>query len=201
MKTKDCSQYFEKIQHEIHINSAKLVELDQAFGDGDLGISMDQGFTAVNEFVKNCKEEDFGKFFMKISKVFNESAPSSLGTILSFGLMGMAKRLNGIENATLNDFQEAFIAGVDNIKEKTGAKLKDKTIIDSLEPAVSAFGRSDNLKEALHFASEAAKNGMEETTKLIAVHGRAAYHKEKTLGHIDGGAYVSYVIFKAIAND
>ncbi|SJZ65508.1 dihydroxyacetone kinase subunit DhaL [Anaerorhabdus furcosa] len=201
MKTKECIQYFERIKTEIHKNSAKLVELDQAFGDGDLGISMDQGFSSVVEFIKSCEEEDFGKYFMQVSKTFNESAPSSLGTIISFGFMGMAKSMKGITDAKLSDFQEAFKKGLENIKEKTGAKVGDKTIIDSLEPAVNAFCGSGNQKEALHFANEAAKNGMEETSKLIAVHGRAAYHKEKTLGHIDGGAYVSYIIFKALLND
>lgn len=201
MKTKECMQYFERIKAEIHKNSAKLVELDQAFGDGDLGISMDQGFSGVVEFIKSCEEEDFGKYFMQVSKTFNESAPSSLGTIISFGFMGMAKSMKGITDAKLSDFQEAFKKELENIKEKTGAKVGDKTIIDSLEPAVNAFCGSGNQKEALHFANEAAKNGMEETSKLIAVHGRAAYHKEKTLGHIDGGAYVSYIIFKALLND
>lgn len=201
MKTKNCIQCFERIHHEIHKNSAKLVELDQAFGDGDLGVSMDQGFTGVYLFVQNYEEEDFGKYFMQISKIFNESAPSSLGTIISFGFMGMAKSMKGITDAKLSDFQEAFGKGLENIKEKTGAKLGEKTIIDSLEPAIKVFCRSSNLKEALHFAYEAAKNGMEETMKLVAVHGRASYHKEKTLGHIDGGAYVSYVIFKALLND
>ncbi|MEG0239886.1 MAG: dihydroxyacetone kinase subunit L [Anaerorhabdus sp.] len=201
MKTKDCVAYFKKIHEEIHLNSAKLVELDQAFGDGDLGISMDQGFLAIYQFSQICDEEDFGKYFLQVSKVFNESAPSSLGTIISFGFMGMAKSMKGITDAKLSDFQIALKKGLENIKEKTNSKVGDKTIIDSLEPAIDAFADANDKVDALNNAFIASEKGMTNTSDLIAVHGRASYHKEKTLGHIDGGAYVSYVIFKALCND
>jgi phosphoenolpyruvate---glycerone phosphotransferase subunit DhaL len=33
---------------------------------------------------------------------------------------------------------------------------------------------------------------------MDAVHGRAAYHNEKSRGHVDGGATVGMLIFQAI---
>lgn len=38
---------------------------------------------------------DLGAALRQGAKVLNSSAPSSLGTILSFGLMGVAKALRG----------------------------------------------------------------------------------------------------------
>lgn len=35
---------------------------------------------------------------------------------------------------------------------------------------------------------------------MMAVHGRAAYHGEKTIGHVDGGSYVGKLIFEGIYN-
>ena len=72
-----------------------LVELDAQNGDGDLGISMSIGYRAVSEYLRQTDETDLGKLFMKGALVFNEAAPSSLGTITAFGMMGMAKTLKG----------------------------------------------------------------------------------------------------------
>ena len=35
---------------------------------------------------------------------------------------------------------------------------------------------------------------------MMAVHGRAAYHGEKTIGHVDEGSYVGKLIFEGIYN-
>ncbi len=76
-------------------NRNYLVQLDQVNGDGDLGISMDDGFQALTSWLEEVTEEDLGQVLRGAAKVFNQSAPSSLGTIISFGLMGMAKTLRG----------------------------------------------------------------------------------------------------------
>ena len=73
------------IAKEMTENRDYLVELDQRNGDGDLGISMSEGFNALVEVLNKTEETDLGKVFRDLSKTFNESAPSSLGTILSFG--------------------------------------------------------------------------------------------------------------------
>ncbi len=200
MKVLEIKYIFPLIYNEISINKDYLVELDQVFGDGDLGLSMEQGFLAVKEYTEDSSEVDFGKFFLQVSKTFNESAPSSLGTILSFLFMGMAKSLKGNEEITLDQLKDALNKGVLLIEEKAKSKLNEKTILDSIIPAVNAFNNSNNINDAIKQAHIAAKTGMENTKNIQAVHGRAAYHKEKTLGHIDGGAYVSYLIFKAIDN-
>ena len=62
-------------------------------GDGDLGVSMSEGFAAAARFVEETQETDLGKLLMQTGGVFNEAAPSSLGTIISFAFMGMAKSL------------------------------------------------------------------------------------------------------------
>lgn len=73
------------ISAEISENKDYLVELDQVNGDGDLGISMDDGYKAVVKFLETAEEPDLGKLIMACGKTFNASAPSSLGTITAFG--------------------------------------------------------------------------------------------------------------------
>ncbi|MCD7906121.1 MAG: DAK2 domain-containing protein [Clostridium sp.] len=115
-----------------------LTKLDQLSGDGDLGISMSEGFKAVVMLMEISEEEDLGKLLMKAGNAFNEAAPSSLGTILSFGFIGMAKTLKGIRQAGEDQIGAALQAGVDKIMEKAGSKPGERTILDPLCPAGSA---------------------------------------------------------------
>ena len=189
------------IAKEMTENRDYLVELDQRNGDGDLGISMSEGFNALVEVLNKMEETDLGKVFRDLSKTFNESAPSSLGTILSFGLMGIAKELKGKTEVSRQEFSVALEKGLDNILDKTGSKVGEKTIIDSLSPGIESLlsSGSEEDKAAFQNAYEASKAGAEKTKEMMAVHGRAAYYGEKSLGLVDGGAVVGTLIFKGMA--
>lgn len=189
------------IAKEMTENRNYLVELDQRNGDGDLGISMSEGFNALVEVLNQTEETDLGKVFRDLSKTFNESAPSSLGTILSFGLMGIAKELKGKTEVSRQELSVALEKGLDNILDKTGSKVGEKTIIDSLSPGIESLlsSESEEDKTAFQNAYEASKDGAEKTKEMMAVHGRAAYYGEKSLGLIDGGAVVGTLIFKGMA--
>lgn len=191
------------IAKEMTDNRDYLVELDQRNGDGDLGISMSEGFNALVEVLNKMEETDLGKVFRDLSKTFNESAPSSLGTILSFGLMGIAKELKGKTEVSRQEFSVALEKGLDNILDKTGSKVGEKTIIDSLSPGIESLlsSGSEEDKAAFQNAYEASKAGAEKTKEMMAVHGRAAYYGEKSLGLIDGGAVVGTLIFKGMATE
>lgn len=159
-------------------NKNYLVKLDQKFGDGDLGISMSEGFNSlVNNFPEN--ETDIGKIFMILARNLNEAAPSSLGTIISFFIMGIAKNLKGKEEFDLEELIKALRSGANNIKKKANSKKGEKTILDSLEPAIESMEstQKSDLKDynkVLETAMEVAKEGSENTKNMRAVHGRAA---------------------------
>ena len=95
-----------------------LIELDQRNGDGDLGISMDEGFNAASRAMNESAETDLGKLLICASKAFNEAAPSSLGTIMSLQMMGMARTLKGHASADAALLGEALKAGVEKVMDK-----------------------------------------------------------------------------------
>lgn len=181
-------------------NKEYLVSLDQQNGDGDLGISMASGYEAIKHYIENTDELDLGKILMKCSSLFNEAAPSSLGTITSFGLMGMAKKLKGKDNVTFKESVSALEAGLNKIMEKAKSKPGEKTIIDALYPAIEVLKLYDegDKKEILKVAAQAAAKGSEDTKNMYSVHGRAAYYREKSIGTLDGGSVVGKLIFEAI---
>lgn len=175
-------------------NCDYLVELDRQNGDGDLGFSMKSGFGDTAAALEASDETDLGRLFLLASRTFNESAPSSLGTILSIGMMGTAKALKGSQTATAEEASAGLKAGLQAIMDRTGSSLGEKTILDSLAPGIEALASGD-----LAAAAEAAANGSEATKQMLAKHGRAAYYGEKSLGILDGGSVVGRLIFEAIA--
>lgn len=176
-----------------------LIKLDARFGDGDLGMTMKQGFKRLKECMEETDEKDLGRLFRYCSVEFNEAAPSTLGTIISFGLMGMAKYLKGKEETDLKETAQAMCEGVKTIMDKAKSRPGDKTVLDSLYPAAEALLKyADQTEEAWDMAYEAAYEGMESTRKMRGMHGRIAYYGEKTLGELDGGAAAGMLIFKAL---
>ncbi len=178
-----------------------LIKLDQRNGDGDLGISMADGYAAASSALQTSTENDLGKLCICAGKAFNEAAPSSLGTITSICLMGMARVLKGHEEADTLLLSEALLAGVAKVMEKAGSKPGEKTILDSVVPASEALrdNSGSGSKAAFAAAADAAKKGSEATADMPAVHGRAAYYGEKSIGLIDGGAEVGRLIFETLA--
>lgn len=192
---------FQIIAAKMAENRDYLIELDQRNGDGDLGISMSEGYGAVAAALIASPEEDLGKLCVVASKAFNEAAPSSLGTITSFCLMGMARVLKGHTQANMTMLGQALMAGLEKVMEKAGSKLGEKTILDAVYPAAEAIlaHAEEGEQAALKAAAEAATKGSDSTSNMPAVHGRAAYYSEKAIGLIDGGAEAGRLIFEALA--
>lgn len=178
-----------------------LIRLDQRNGDGDLGISMAEGYAASSAALQTSTETDLGKLCICAGKAFNEAAPSSLGTITSLCLMGMSRVLKGHEDADTLLLSEALLAGIAKVMEKAGSKPGEKTILDSVVPASEALrdNAGTGSKTAFAAAAAAAKTGSEATADMPAVHGRAAYYGEKSIGLVDGGAEVGRLIFETLA--
>lgn len=191
---------FSGISAVMDANKDYLIQLDQQNGDGDLGISMSDGYRAVSAYLASAEEADLGRLLMKSASLFNEAAPSSLGTITSFGLMGMAKALKGKTEVTLCEMAEAISAGVNEIMNKAKSKPGEKTILDALVPASEALKAycGEGGQAAFQAAAEAARAGSESTRGMRSVHGRAAYYGDKSIGILDGGSVVGALIFKGI---
>lgn len=207
MDVRDLAGAMAAVSRRIEENKEYLTKLDQLNGDGDLGISMSEGFKAVAMLMEVSGERDLGKMLLRAGNAFNEAAPSSLGTILSFGFAGMARSLKGLENASAGQLGAALRAGVSKIMEKAGSKPGERTVLDAICPAVQAFCENTSdmeeegrtLSTAFKAASIAAGEGAAATGNMKPVHGRAAYYGGKCLGNPDGGAVVGQLIFEALS--
>jgi dihydroxyacetone kinase-like protein len=191
---------FAAVSGKMAENRDYLIELDSQNGDGDLGISMDNGFKATSAWLEQQTETDLGQLLRQTARTLNESSPSSLGTILSHMILGMAKTLRGKTQATYEETVAALEAGVGQIQEKAGSKPGEKTVLDALCPAVETLkATEEDVKGAFKAAAAAAAAGSESTREMRAVHGRAAYYGDKSIGVLDGGSAVGKLIFEALA--
>jgi dihydroxyacetone kinase-like protein len=85
--------------------------------------------------------------------------------------------------------------------ERGKAKPGEKTIIDSLHPAAHALeeaaARKVRFEEGVTLAYQAALDGLEETKKMNAEHGRASYYGENSIGKQDPDETVGMLLVKA----
>lgn len=179
-------------------NREKLIEMDSIVGDGDLGLTMSDGFKAAYGAVENSDETDIGKMLYFAGKAMSTAVPSTMGTLMASGLMNAGKVLKGRENLDNKGLYELFKAYEDGVANRGKAKVGEKTFLDGLHPAVEALSDSDKpLYDLAKDAYNASKEGYENTSSMLAVHGRAATRGEASRTLKDPGAYVAKLIMEA----
>src|SRR6185503_7726769 len=102
------------------------------------------------------------------------------------------------------DWASALQAGVEGVIMRGKANPGDKTMVDSLAPALETFkatvSNEGNFANALRASAEAAEQGMRATNPLVARKGRASYLGERSAGHQDPGATSSHLLLKSAAD-
>ena len=192
-----------KISTSVEKNLDFLGELDGQSGDGDLGLSMKAAFDAVNQAAAAYPGEDLGMLFLNAAMACNRAAPSTMGTLLSAGMMALAKAFKGQEQlseAEIVSLPRLFAEGIQN---RGKAKLGDKTILDALLPYVDAlevsFAETQSLSEASLKAAAAAEAAAESTKGMQAQIGRAKWLGERANVYADGGATLWAIIARSLA--
>lgn len=191
---------FECLKIEFAQAKDELERLDSVGGDGDLGIVLRDGFDEVNQFIQTLSIEDTGKILFQAGKKLNQVASSSMGTLLSNGFLTAGKQLKGKESFEKEDlivFVDGICKGIQNLGH---AQEGEKTILDSICPAYRAMVENLNLseKEMILKGIDAAKNGIENATQMIAKQGRLAYRQEASIGIVDPGTVAGYHLLMAL---
>jgi dihydroxyacetone kinase-like protein len=163
---------------------------DQAIGDGDHGLAIGRGFRAAKDILTGAPRVDVGDLFDSMGMAMLTSMGGASGAIYGTLFRRGGRSLGGLlrfDSGALAVFLEEGLVGV---RERGGAKLGDKTIVDSLEPASQAARASMGypLPEALAAVAKAAGEGLERTRTMRATLGRARTLGDRAVGHVDPGA-------------
>ena len=179
-----------------------LSELDRKLGDGDHGVTMSIGWQAINEKLQNelVNEEDSSKIAITAGRTFLSAVGSSVGPLYATGFLRGAKVFQNkteLSDKDLVDFWVSFIKGV---QERGQAEVGDKTMIDTLYPAMieleKQFDATGDFHQSFSEAVTAAKKGMESTKDMLSKRGRSSRLGERSLGNQDPGATSAFLILE-----
>ncbi len=179
-----------------------LTQLDQALGDGDLGITTSKMAAALREYTSTAPTDDLGKYISSAGMAVNRAAPSTLGTLLATALMRAGKEAKGLTELSTQNLAAMLQAADTGIQERGKANLGDKTIVDALHPAAVAFASAIAENKPLQDAGAkmiaAAEAGRDAVTPLRSRIGRASWQGDRTEGQVDPGCAALVVILQAI---
>lgn len=176
----------------LHEQRQYLSDLDAAIGDGDHGINMDRGFTAVLDKLPAVAEADIGTILKTVGTTLVSTVGGASGPLYGTAFLRAGTALAGKQELQASDVALGMDAALEGIIARGRAQRGEKTMVDALAPAVDAFKASINagqpVADALELAAAAGEQGMLATIPLVATKGRASYLGERSAGHQDPGA-------------
>ena len=187
----------------IQDNTAFLSEIDGAIGDGDHGVNMNKGVSLAKERLAD-QSVDLTTGLKVISDVMMNEMGGSMGPLYGMFFRQMFRAVRNQELIDGEVFKEMLVHALSSIKELGGAKIGDKTLIDTLDPAVEAFkaqlDKEQNFFSALKAMKAAAEKGKDSTVDLVAKIGRSSRLGERSRGVLDAGATSCWLILDAMAD-
>jgi dihydroxyacetone kinase-like protein len=203
ISTTQMKHALEDLCNTIEMEKNYLSELDGAIGDGDHGVNMAKCFREVKKTLAETQANDIESLFKSVGMVVLNSVGGAMGALYGTFFLKLSQETTGKTELNLNDLVRMFQTAEKGILDIGKANLGDKTLIDTLSPAVRALEKSEReskaLPEALANFEQAAKEGMESTRKMMARMGRASRLGERTIGHQDPGATSCYFILRSLA--
>lgn len=187
----------------IHENRDFLSEIDGKIGDGDHGINMDKGFTLCQSRLEG-KEYSMSEGFKILGQTLLMDIGGSMGPLYGVFFDELSSSSAGIADIDAEVFQNMIHSALDGILDIGGAQKGDKTLIDTLIPAITAYDTSLSegklFNECLNNFQSEAKAGWQSTENMIAKIGRASRLGERSRGVLDAGATSCYLILNSIAD-
>ena len=185
----------------IHQNRAYLSQIDGAIGDGDHGINMDKGFGLVEKAIA-AEDLSMSDALKTLGRTLVMEIGGAMGPLYGSMFRQMARASKDDEIVTVETLKAMLEAAYESIRELGDAKPGDKTIVDTLDPAVeaarAAAGRGASFGEAVDEVIAAAKVGWKSTEDMVARIGRSARLGERSRGTLDAGATSCYLLLKSM---
>ncbi len=183
-----------------------LSQLASVAGDGDHGTTMLRVVKCMEEAVHHDSSNN-------LSTLLRDTGWSVMGVGVDGGASSalLGTFLKGMGDVTIDensmdcrDLANAFEVGLRAVAKISPAQPGDKTMMDALCPAVSAFRAAaaggKNVEQAMEDAATATQTEADSTKNFAARFGRAKFLKEKTLGCPDAGAVSIALLFSGFSS-
>ena len=185
-------------------NETYFGQLDAVVGDGDFGYSLARGFEIVKADSATFDRSGVAAFVRKVGMVIASRVGGTSGPLWGTAFLRAAAAAGSKTELTAGDAVAMLRASVAGIQQRGGASLGEKTLLDSLVPAIdrleadAAAGVTDTGALVAGMA-QAARQAADATSAMMARRGRASYTGERSIGSPDAGAVAIAVIAESLA--
>ena len=193
----------EKMVRTIQENKVLLGDVDGLIGDGDHGMNMNKGFTM---FWDQFGGEDIGfsDGLGELGTLLFSQIGGSMGPIYGTIFMEMSDVGKDYEEIGLAELARMLESGIAGLFVIVGARVGDKTLVDTLVPALDALKKAQEsgkqFIDALEDMKAAAAAGRDSTKDMVAQYGRAARLGERSRGVLDAGSVSCCLLLTAMAD-
>ena len=196
---------FGRMAEAIEADKDRLSRLDGVIGDGDHGVTMSVGFSAVTEaLAKLDAEVEPSVVLNTAAKSFLNAVGASSGPLYATAFLRAGAAAKGKPSLDCDAMVEVIAAMAKGIQDRGKGERGEKTMLDAWLPAADAMraARADgqDLESCLAAAAEAAEAGAEATKDMVASKGRASRLGERARGHVDPGAASAVTLLRAMAD-
>lgn len=203
LEYKDLPALFQGVADIFNEKKDELCEMDANMGDGDLGLTMQKGFSAFPRLLsENAEPEDIGKTLFKAGMKMAGLVPSTMGTLMASGIMEGGKLLKGKSRVEAAEFAEFLQAFADGVQKRGKCRPGERTILDALqkgaERAKESADKDGGFSDLMRAACEGAKEGVEATKDMVPKHGKAAVFAAKAKGVPDQGAVAGLYLLEGM---
>jgi dihydroxyacetone kinase-like protein len=198
-----CTAWIRRFADLVAQQKDLLTELDAAIGDADHGINMDRGMRAVCDKLDETSPQEADQLFKLVGMTLVSNVGGASGPLYGTFFLRLAAGCGARDQLSVDEFAKAWRAGVEGLVGRGRPELGDKTMFDSLHPALAALDAAVAAGEppggAFRAAWQAAQAGRDATIPMVARKGRASYLGERSAGHQDPGATSASLLFEAAA--
>ena len=186
----------------IQSNKDYLSEVDGKIGDGDHGINMNKGFSITEEKLTG-HDFSMSEGFQVLGETLMEEIGGSMGPLYGVFFETLSQTCAGMEKIDEKVFGDMLQNAAEAVQEIGDAHVGDKTLMDTLLPALDAYNAAcaegKSFTEALDDMQQAAADGWRSTEDMVARIGRASRLGERSRGVLDAGATSCYLILDSMA--
>ncbi len=172
----------------------ELGRIDARAGDGDHGQGMTRGSAAAADAAQKAAAAGAGaaSVLATAANAWADRAGGASGALWGLALRIWSTKLSDEAEMSADAVAKGAQAGLEAIMRLGGAKVGDKTLVDSFVPFAATLneevGKGKSLAEAWAIAADVATKAGEATAQLTPKLGRAKSHTQRSLGYPDAGA-------------
>ena len=184
----------EQVANVVVSHADELTTLDQAIGDGDHGLNMKRGATAILERLDDLAAMPLPDALKAAGQTLVMKVGGASGPLYGTLLMTLGKEMPIAPKR--DDVTRALGAAIAAVKKIGRSEVGQKTMLDVLAPVHEelALGGPALLAHIRQRGAAAA----DATIPMRAIKGRASFLGERSIGHMDPGARSSMLMIAAV---